>query len=200
MNKKILVIVVAALLLLGGGYFFLNSRKSITLPGSQTSAPSSLKDLITKGIPQSCTFSGEGESGSVFVSGKKVRGDFDTTVEGKVTKSHMIVDGNTSYLWTDDQKEGFKMTFDVSAVDASPEPGTATSGESFDANANMNYKCSPWLEDSSKFALPSGVTFTSFAMPSAQPGASGSGSSQCSYCDSLTGDSKTQCLTALNCK
>lgn len=199
MNKKILVIVVAALILLGGGFFFLNSKKSIQLPGV-TSGASSLKDLIMKGIPQSCTFSGEGNEGSVFVSGKKVRGDFNTTTEGKMTTSHMIIDGNTSYMWMDDQKEGFKMSFDTSAENATPAPGETTSGESFDANANMDYKCSPWLEDSSKFALPSGVTFTSFAIPSAQPGASGSDSSQCSYCDSLTGDSQSQCLTALNCK
>ncbi len=209
MNKK-LIIIVAALLLLGvGGYLYMKKGTPAGIPGaqtgSQTTSVNSLKDLLAKGIAQSCTFSSDAESGTVYVSGGKTRGDFSSVTEGKTVLSHMIVDGNTSYLWTDGQNTGFKMSFDPNAA-ASATPGTAgTTGStgSFDANANMNYKCSSWFADASKFALPAGVTFTSFSVPTMAPatttGTSGN-SSQCSYCDSLSGTQKTECLSALNCK
>lgn len=160
----------------------------------QSPSPSSLKDLISRGIAQSCTFSNDSTSGTVYVSSGKVREDFTATTDGKETKSHIIVDGNTSYMWTEGSKTGFKMTFDVNAT---PSAKTSTSQNgSFDASANINYKCGVWIVDSSLFALPTGVQFTSFGSTPA----TGSNSSQCSYCDSLSGDSKTQCLSALKCK
>lgn len=203
MNKKAIIIAVVLILLLIGGYFLMKKRPApspVAQPTSQEKAtsPSSLKDLISKGIAQSCTFSNEGSTGTVYVSGGKVRGDFDTTVDGKVTKSHMIVDGNTSYIWSDGQTTGVKMTFDASATPSAT--GTTSTAGSFDASANMNYKCGVWLADSSMFVLPVGVQFMSFGTPTGASPAAGSNSSQCSYCDSLTGDSKAQCLTALKCK
>jgi len=198
MNKKVLIVIGVVLLLALGGWFYMNSKKANVAPATETatgtqqpSAATSLKDLITKGIAQTCTFTNDGTSGSVYVSGGAVRGDFDTVANGATTKSHMIVKDNSSYIWTDGQTTGIKMTYDPNATPAAS--ASATSG-SFDAGANMNYKCSAWLADSGKFTLPTGVTFTSFTPPS-----TGATSSQCSYCDSLTGDSKTQCLTALKC-
>jgi hypothetical protein len=199
-DKKVILIVVVLILLLVGGYFIMKGKSkapSTTGTSQEESSPSSLKDLISKGIAQSCTYSNEGSSGKFYVSGSKVRGDFETTVEGNVTKSHMIIDGNTSYIWSDGQKSGIKMTFDSSAT---PSGSAATSpAGSFDTAANMNYKCSVWVVDSSVFTLPVGVTFMTFGTPTGVSPETGSNSSQCSYCESLTGDSKTQCLTALKC-
>ncbi len=184
------------------------SRKSSTTgPGttnntnSGESSTSNLKDLLTKGLAQTCTYSAEGGSGKVYVAGGKVRGDFDTAAEGKTLKSHMIVKDNTSYIWTDDQKTGFKMSFDPNSIDTSATADTSVTGQTANLNANYNYKCSTWLEDSSQFNLPSGVTFSSFEVPSAPSGgSSGSApSSSCSYCNALSGDDKVQCLKALNC-
>ncbi len=203
MNKKVLVMAVVALLLLTGAWYYISAKKSSTSPtaqdstGNQPSVASSLKDLITKGVAQSCTFDSDGSSGTVYTQGGKVRSDF-TTVTGKVsTKSHMIVMDNTSYIWTDGQTTGFKMSFDPNAT---PIAGaSAAPNGSFDANVDMGYKCSTWIADAGKFTLPTGVTFTAFAVPSQAAPAQGSSSSQCSYCDSLTGADKTQCRTALKC-
>lgn len=202
MNKKVVAIVAVLLVLLLGGYFFMTRGKPGSLPGSQTStSPSSLKDLLTKGVAQSCTFSNEGSNGTVYVAGGKMRGDFDAVTEGKTVKSHMIVDGNTSYIWMDGEKTGFKMSFDP----ATQSEGSAesTTPGSFDAGADMNYKCGAWINDGSLFKLPADVSFATFAAPSLPPttteGTNGGASSQCSYCSSLTGDDKTQCLSALNC-
>ena len=200
MNKKAIIIAVVLVLLLVGGYFIMKGRSKTPLTtgtSQEESSPASLKDLISKGIAQSCTYNNEGSNGKFYVSGDKVRGDFETTVDGNVTKSHMIIDGNTSYIWSDGEKSGIKMTFDASAT---PSGSTTTSpGGSFDTAANMNYKCSVWVVDSSVFTLPVGVQFMSFGTPSGVSPGTGSSSSQCSYCESLTGDSKAQCLSALKC-
>ncbi len=218
MNKKVIIAAVAILILLGIGGWYMMSRKSAPSATSTSpqnalvpseSAPSSIKDLLTKGIAQSCTYSTDGGSGKVYVAGGKIRGDFDTTTEGKVMKSHMIIKDNTSYIWTEDQKTGFKMTFDPTTVAGNTGTGAPTSTQGgIDPAADYNYKCGVWIEDSSQFDLPKGVTFTAFTTPSitgtAAPGqpkaATGSGSSQqCAYCNALSGDDKTQCLKALNC-
>jgi hypothetical protein len=123
-----------------------------------------------------------------------------TDANGQTSVSHMIIMDNTNYLWTEGGSTGIKMAFDQNATPAPVTSNTATN--SFDANALNNYKCSPWIVDSSKFVLPAGVTFRAFSMPATSASSvptTGSNSSNCSYCDSLTGDSKAQCLTALKC-
>lgn len=189
MNKKVILAVIVLIVLALGAYFLLKKQLagSITpvVTREQTTTLSSLKDLISKGVAQSCTFSNEDNSGTVYISSGKVKEDFETKVDGKTVKSHMIVDGNTSYVWSDGSKNGVKMTFDTASASPSAQALTAP----------MNYKCGVWVVDSSIFTLPTEVQFTSFG---SNP-TSGSDSSQCSLCDSVTGDSKTRCLTALKC-
>ena len=215
-NKKVLAVIGVLVLLIGfyGAYrVYAHFKRLSVAPSGQTQttgtvttagAAGSLRDLIAKGVPQSCTFSTDRSQGTVYVDKGKVRGDLNTTVDGQSVKSHMIVMNNTNYIWSDDRKTGIKMSFDPNATPAatSGTPSTSTSG-TFDASVNMNYKCSAWVVDASQFTLPADVNFSTFAVPSQSSQASpagGSASSQCSYCDSLTGDSKAQCLAALKCK
>lgn len=159
-----------------------------------------LKDLISKGVAQSCTFDSGSSNGSVYISGGKVRGDFDVVAGGQTVKSHMLVMDSTSYIWTDGQKTGFKMTFDPNADTTNKKDTSAYTKQGFDPNADNNYKCSTWVTDNTKFTLPSDVTFSSFDIPKGTGSTtSGSSASQCAYCNALSGDDKTQCLTALKC-
>lgn len=205
MNKKVIVTVVLLLVLGIGGVFAATKFKgssTTTTPTESTQTPAtanSLKSLLALGTSQTCTFDNQGNTGTMFISSGKVRGDFDSTVNGKTTKTHMIIDGKTSYIWMGSEKTGFKMSFD-----ATTQPGASSSTQgsgTFDPNANMNFNCSAWVADETVFALPKGVTFTSFSLPITTPSSTGSGStsSQCSYCESLTGDAKTQCKSSLNC-
>lgn len=204
MNKKVLMIIVVVLLLLAGGWYFMSSRKtnSPNIPGivggNQESSAKNLKDLLTKGIPQTCTYSNAATTGTIYVSGGKMRGDIDTVVEDVTTKTHMLVMDNTSYIWSDGSKAGFKMSYDPNATPVAGSESSATN-DTFDANADMDYKCKAWIVDSGKFALPTGVTFSDFSVSSEVAPAQGGSSSQCAYCDALTGDDKTQCLTAMKC-
>ena len=212
MGKKVLIIAVVLLLLLGGWYFMSKkngSNEKMMMGTSQESTSSSLKDLISKGVAQNCTYSTESGTGSVYVSGEKIRGDFNVTIDNKTTTSHMIVMDKTTYIWTDGQKSGIKMALDMEAEQTSVTGQETTTGpnQEFNPTANNNYKCGTWVVDNKQFTLPSNVTFTTFTMPvsnemmkkEGMTPAKGDTSSQCSYCNALSGDDKAQCLTALKC-
>jgi len=206
MNKKVVAAVIVVLVLLLAGFLYMRKGSPSVAPQMPTANQTSenpattLRGLISKGVAQSCTFSANNTQGTMYISGGKVRGDFSSNVNGTVTASHMIIASNTSYLWMDGSSKGIKMSFDPNA-----QPSATPASGSFDASATMNYKCGVWLTDSAMFTLPTGVTFTTFNLPTAAPaktsGTSGSSNaSQCSYCDSLSGDSKAQCMSAFNCK
>lgn len=168
MNKTLLILVIVALL--GGAVtFFVLSNRSKTTNNENTGpevtqptavAPKSLKELFGLNVTQQCTFDDSaGNSGTVYVGGGQMRGDFSSTVEGKTTVSHMIVDNQTSYLWMDDQTTGFKMAFDA----ATPTGTTNAAGQSetnLDVNQKVDYRCQSWVANTSLFALPSGIQFS----------------------------------------
>jgi hypothetical protein len=218
MNKKIVTIVVVLLVLAVGAYGAYRVVKHFKRPASpapvtQTENPvttetaaQSLRDLIAQGVSQSCTYSTDKSQGTLYLSDGKIRGNFNMTIVGSDNQttritSHMIIMDSTNYLWTDAAKTGIKMVFDQNAT---PAPAAApTPSSDFDANAKLNFKCSSWIADPSLFVLPTDVKFMSLGsavtVPAGSSPAAGSNSSNCSYCDSLSGDSKIQCLTALKC-
>src|SRR3989344_394789 len=209
MNKNVLiaVVVIILLLLLGGAYFAFGRRPpSSTTPAGQTqvpgstSAPSakkSLKDLISLGQSQQCSFQdAPGNSGTMYVSGGKSRGDFTSGIDGTAVKSHMVYDGQAVYIWMDGQSQGYK-----SALDTVAPTGAPTTQKTMDVNQALDYNCTSWSGDSSLFTLPSGVEFLdASAMMPKLPTAPGDTSDQCAACEQLTGSSRTQCRTALNCQ
>jgi len=222
MNKKVIIaIAVIVLLLLGGGVFLMTSKnKSKTTPSttgtkgdknqesSQTSQKS-LYDLLAAGLPQKCTFESTDDFGSSegtsYVSGGKVRADFAVTAGGKVTVSHMISDGKTSYIWTEGETNGFMMSVEESEATGTSAPTTGQTGTESNADLSQkaDYNCSTWIPDNSLFTPPSDVKFTDFSQilqPTSMPAGIQNTGSQCAYCETLTGDEKTSCLTALSCE
>jgi len=204
-KNAVIVAIVVLLALLVGGYLLLKAKGTNKVSGNPTttqdSSPKSLRDLLMSGVAEKCTFS----EGVTYIASGKVRGDFSMTTDGKTTNSHMIVDGKTSYIWTDGSTTGFKTTIpdETAATPTSQTTNTTvnSSASSFDQKAD--YKCEAWSVDQTLFTLPAGVTFKDMnvLIPSMAPTTqttSGS-NSQCSYCNNLTGDSKVQCLAALKC-
>jgi hypothetical protein len=203
--KKVIIIVVVLLLAAAGYYFYSKSKGGPEGTGGATSGAQSLKELITANVPQKCTFSATDETGSTegttYVSGGKVRSDATVTDEGETTVSHMISDGKTNYIWTDGEKNGFKMTVpeedaeDISAPDSADTP---VSNE-VDMDQKTDYKCAAWIPDNSVFVPPTNVTFTDFSQMMEPAGSAPSTASQCSYCDNLSGEDKSACLSAFKC-
>lgn len=215
MNKKIgiiSVIVVLLLLLVGGGAYLAMKKTSpssldtapITQNSTANSSQGSLKSLFASGKSQKCTFNNTSTDttkvdGTVYVAAGKVRGDFQTTSNGTPLSSHMIIDSQTSYIWTDMSKQGFKM-----AIDTNQQTNTAANNQGPNMDQNVNYSCQGWSVDNSVFTLPADITFTSFTVPSAMPGGTngtGAGTSQCAVCDTIPeGANRDACKTQLHCQ
>ena len=128
MQKKIgLAVVAIVLLLIVGAVAFVQFSKSSN-PSTTAQNPTMAKeenasdDSMTKGTIQSlltagksvtCTYSaGVDESatnGTIFVSDKKMRGDFTANMpDGKTIDSHMIQNGEYGYFWSSATPAGTK--------------------------------------------------------------------------------------------
>ncbi len=121
----------------------------------------SLADLMGRGGNWKCEFShsvnGISSSGTVYVAGASIRGDFSSSVPQLATPvdSHMIQDGGYVYVWSSMmQGRGFK----TKSAQGDASSGSAQGG--IDVNQMLDYTCAPWAKDASKFALPVGVEFT----------------------------------------
>ena len=129
-----------------------------------------------------------------------MRGDFTTSTEGKTVTSHILVDGQTSYLWMDGQKMGYKFT-----VEESDETGNDTNkapAGSLDLEKKSDYSCKPWSTDSSLFSLPDDIEFSDMSnimSPSGTQSPDSSKAAQCAACDSAPESARQQCKAALGC-
>lgn len=210
MHKKIGIIIAAFILLVIIAFFALNqasktsSNKIASSEKSESSEPltrGSIASLLTSGKNVNCTMSypdGKG-AGTIYVSGKKMRGDFTVNVEtiGEV-KSSMIQDGEYAYMWSDADKKGTK--FKVSGI-PTPSPTANSSNQSVDLNQEVDLKCSSWGVDPSKFTVPSDVEFTDMSamMEKVQDQSGAIQNNQSNLCDSITDpQDKAACVSALS--
>lgn len=200
MKKKIIIIV--GILVLATVSFFIFKNKNQDQDGVQNqtgkNSPKNLKEIFGLGIAQKCTYDG----GVVYVANGKMRGDFTSMDEGVAMNGHMIVDGNTSYIWSDGQSIGYKTTFDLNETPTTESGDTSVSND-INPLQPEDYACDAWIANPEVFALPAGVEFKDFSslIPTMPPNAGDTGSqNNCSYCDMLSGDDKSQCLSAMNCE
>lgn len=216
--------VVVLVILLGGGFMMMN-RSQTTFPTGTESATSetttetngpqmpkmSLKSLMQGSTTQTCTFSDATakSSGTVYVGGGKMRGDFSSEVNSKPSVSHVMSDGTTMYMWTDSTKSGFKVS--LSAMEKLTDNAQLQQQmqQAMDVNKQVDYSCSPWSVDASVFTAPTTVAFQDYSkmmedasrmMKSVTGTMMPNSQAACSACDSLTGDAQTQCKAALKCK
>lgn len=120
----------------------------------------SMGELIARGGNYKCDFTHTTDagdsSGTTYISGKKIRGDFTTNVTGVSAmkiETHMISDGEFAYTWSSMMPTGMKMKLNLSETSDGAKTG-------FDYNQHLDYNCSPWMEDSSMFSLPANIKFT----------------------------------------
>lgn len=218
MNQKIVIAIIAIVVIVGGVFYFTRpkqttevaSNKEATSSAETSMQSGSIKSLIEAGGSQKCTYKTTeakyNSSGTVYVSGGKMRGDFESESDGQNQKSHMIYDGNVGYLWMDGQSTGFKMALDPKASES------GNSAQSVDTNKNYEFSCEKWNVDSRAFELPSGVTFSELpTMPTGADAGAGAGAAtgagaiggadlksiQQQVCNSLSGTEKEQCLSAI---
>ena len=212
MEKRLPIIggAIVVIIIIAAAAVFTLSKKSQTPPQEPTvsqtteeetqgvTSKGSIKDLIGLGKNVTCTITyptDEGTSnGTVYVAGdKRMKGDFTINVQGKEIDSHMIQDGNWIYTWSSATPQGTKMKVEENVPTPTPEP----SGQSVDANTQVDYKCSNWSVDNSKFVPPSDIQFVEFNMPALQTPTT-TNLQQQSLCDQLTDpEAKAACLEAI---
>jgi len=219
MNKKtgiVIGVVILLLVVLGIVVFSMKNKNKtqttstmMTQPETQNSTTETtqgtLKSLFTSGKSVQCSYNNAtadnsaNVSGTVSVASGKMRGDFKTTTNETTVNTHMIVDSQNSYIWTDMSKQGFKF-----AITDQQQTSTAGKTQGPDMNQVANYSCQPWKADDSVFTLPSDITFSTFTMPTTAPNAAGGTqtgvSGQCSVCDNIpAGSGRDTCKAQLNC-
>jgi hypothetical protein len=155
-----------------GGYFAVKSDKVEKNDNQETvvkneEQPSNKKMAFSEFAKQGGAYKcevkqnagGVESSGVVYIGGEKIRGEFDSIVQGKIIQTFFIVRDGYSHTWTSMYPNmGFKAK--VSA-DTEVNTNTQTSGTySWNVNQIGDYDCDSWALDASKFILPAGVNFT----------------------------------------
>ncbi len=175
----------------------------------------SFNEILSAGGVVECAFSSTDDpttktSGTLYSGDAMMRGDFQSqTIGGAMMLGHMVLKDGYMYSWVDGMAGGMKFKVDTTKTADS----NGADKNNLDVNKKMDITCKPWSVDSAQFVLPTDRQFqdlTSFANPAgvktedsnngAATGTVKPATSQCAVCDSLSGDQKQQCKTALGCK
>ncbi len=165
----------------------------------ETTSKGSIKSLIGLGKNVTCTVTYPVDNGTakgtVYVAGdKRVRADFVTNIENKQIDSYMIQDGTWSYIWSSTTPQGIKMKIEENMP--TPTPGAS---QNVDLNKEVEYKCSSWSVDSSKFTPPANIQFMDMTQTTQQMQnqADKAKENTKSVCDQITDpQAKAACLSA----
>lgn len=213
MNKRLLLFAAGIILLAAAcgksaNQVGSNDKNSAPVSNSETAGAKgqgSFKDLIAMGRPLKCesNFTSEGNTstGTMYVAGGKMRGDFSSQIAGKETQMHMLVKDQTSYTWI--EGAGATMGFKMAITQNNPAQSGKTA-KSVNVDQQVSYNCQSWAEDDNQFVVPSGITFQDQSqmmqnLAPKSPAGSGQNSAACAACDQA-GSGKAQCLAALGCK
>ncbi|HZJ18200.1 MAG TPA: hypothetical protein VFD45_01100 [Patescibacteria group bacterium] len=219
-KSKGLIIVVIIILALLGSALYLNLGKSSNTSENKTNSmdksnqtagemvKGTIKNLFGAGKNVKCAINSaeNNGTGTVYVAGKKMRGDFTSQVEGKTVKSHFIQDEEFSYIWSSEMDQGIKMKADLGTEETSAsnsKENSTVKNQTMDLNKEVDYKCSNWTVDNSKFTPPSNIKFsdlTDLMMPKTTPSETDAiNKIEGSPCDKLPdAESKAACEEALN--
>ena len=84
-----------------------------------------------------------------------MRGNFTSTINGILTNTSMIHDGEYLYAWTSGASKGLKLPA------ASSVSGSAiASNGGFDLSTDLSFACNPWTENTSVFTPPASISFS----------------------------------------
>ena len=236
MNKYTLIPIIALIVIIAavGGYMVLSSSQSPVSESPSVSSretsegqaadtgdkmtedsmseKTSLKNLMMTLVNQKCTFTDteSGSGGVVYIAKGSVRGDFTTQNEGSTVESHMISNEKEAYIWMDGLQTGIKLELD--AMEDVNDTGFNNAPKTVDINETVDYSCTPWVPDESKFVLPTDRSFTDMSaamedvmesVQELQPGQDDTGTldleTACAACDQTPEEYREQCRAALGC-
>lgn len=120
----------------------------------------SIKDLFqNRSLPLVCSIKVAttyvNRSGTIYMTEKKMRGDFTGYVNGVLASTSMLDDGESLYVWKNGASTGLKLP---AAVSASGNAIQLSGG--LDLTTVFSYNCNPWTVEQTNFDLPAGVVFS----------------------------------------
>lgn len=173
MKLQYVAIILAVVIVAGAGFLLFGNSNSSSegdvmmkegdsmMQKEEGAFSGNLMDLAKRGGNYKCTFAHEFDaaqsSGTVYVAGDKIRGDFTSEVVAAnlTVESHMIQSGGYTYMWSPMTPNGFKAKTTTEGGSGSAAP----SGQYADLTQEYAYNCSSWSVDQSMFELPSGIQF-----------------------------------------
>jgi len=188
-----------------------SGTQTTTTTTTQTNTFSgSLADLMAKKSPVNCQVSfdqnGTTQTQSMYFDGTNLRTDMVITIAGQPNTTHLVIKDGWEYMWSDSAiagmtaNTGTKINFSQLQKPQTPAAaGTTPSNGGLDTQKTMNFSCTPWIADASKFDLPANIQFqdltslTQTVVP-ASGGTPGAPASACDMCKLIpAGDARTQC-------
>ena len=184
-TNTIIGIVIAAVIVIGGGYLVLSGGYSMspteqarvgdqngdgkpdtdvsdtgTQPKMATGAfTGSWAALASRGGNYKCDINHGGTkdatTGTVYISGTSMRGDFNSSTSAGTVASHMLKLGDTIYVWSSAYSQGFMMK----ATAMTGNGATATKGQGVSADQSYDWNCAATGTEASMFAKPTGIDF-----------------------------------------
>ena len=168
-TNHIIGVVVVALIVIGGGYYLMSGGYSVgdsmmaggDAQGKMASGAfsGSWKELATRGGNYACdinqTAQNTNTTGTVYVMGNKLRGEFITKSTNGTDTSYMLKDADTIYIWSSAMPQGISMK--ASAMEGS---GSApTQGEVENQNLEYDWNCRATGSDAAMFMKPTDIEF-----------------------------------------
>ncbi len=209
MNKKLLLVVggvalVGIIILVAGSsrWFGGDTIEGDTLEDFR----GSVSDLYKLGKDITCTFERSDDagtmSGTVYVTGEKMRGDFQITqAGGESFDSHTISDGEWIYTWGATQLGYVGTKIKITETEDVEQTGEASETPNLDEE--FDYKCNSWNVDNSLLVPPSDIEFQDLSATMQQlqeQSQSIQNTIDCSMCDSVpAGEAREQCRQSLGC-
>lgn len=157
---------ILVVVLVVGGYYTLKGSKSEpkengTVQGENTSKKMAFSEFVKQGGSYKCevkqSMNDFENSGTVYINGGNIRGEFTNIAEGKTINSSFISKDGYMYSWSSALPTmGFKMQVNPTGTSTGAD---ASGTYSWNANQIGDYNCVAWTLDASKFELPAGITF-----------------------------------------
>jgi len=126
----------------------------------------SLKDLLSQGIAQKCTWSQTTEDGTmtgeILINGKKFKQTTKIPNPNGETQVNMVSDGDWFYTWSNDSTTGnmaIKMKMSEIKKNADTNTASAEKSNSIDLDKQVDYQCQPATLTDQDLALPDGIEF-----------------------------------------
>ncbi|MDD4938078.1 MAG: hypothetical protein PHX34_03645 [Candidatus Shapirobacteria bacterium] len=163
MNKlaKISLLVISCLVLSGCSLQTQTNQSNSNKNQPESNKSMSLKDLISLGVAQKCTWTVNDDNnqvtGEILIKDKKFKQTTKINNPNGQTEFNAISDGQWMYTWSNDSTTG-NMAFKMKIEDPENQSDNQNPS-SVDWEKQYNYSCSPTTVSDQDFSLPSGIEF-----------------------------------------